>query len=298
MKKWTHSLFLTATYGSTLIIVGMLLFVLLVLLINGLSHLSFSFIFDEPTNGMREGGIFPAIVGTFLLVLVMTVIVMPIGILTAIYLHEYASQTSYFVYFVRLSLENLMGVPAIVYGLFGLGFFVYFVGAGIDDIFYGELFWGKPAILWSACTLALLTLPVVVITTEEALKRVPYAFREAAFAMGMTKWQVIYHAVLPQAMGGILTGGILALSRGAGEVAPVMLTGAAYYLPELPSSLSDQFMELGYHIYVMSTQSPDVEATLPITYATALVLLIITFSLNILSIILRARIRKKMRLSR
>lgn len=296
--KAAHKLFYFLTGFATLSVICMLLFVLCTLIYHGIFHISINFLIEPPTDGMKGGGIFPAIVGTFLLVMVMTVVVMPFGVLTAIYLQEYASQTSSFVRLVRLSLQNLVAIPAIVYGLFGLGFFVYFIGTSIDQFFYGELYWGKPAILWSALTLALLTLPVVVVTTEEAMRRIPYSYREAAYAMGMTKWQVIYYAVLPQAMSGILTGGILALSRGAGEVAPVMLTGAAYYLPELPTSLSDQFMELGYHIYVMSTQSPDVSTTLPITYATALILLLITFSLNILSVILRARLRSNMRISK
>lgn len=299
MKSFLYGAFVFLTMLATAIVVGMLLFVLSVLFYKGISTITLDFLLEPPSGGMREGGIFPCIVGTFILVLVMTLIVMPIGVFTAIYLNEYADKSSLFVKIVRISLQNLAGVPAIVYGLFGLGFFVYFVGGNIDKYFYDQqLYWGKPAILWSALSLALLTLPTVVVSTEEALRRISYSFREAAYSMGMTQWQVIRHAVLPQAMSGILTGGILALSRGAGEVAPVMLTGAAYYLPELPTSLSDQFMELGYHIYAMATQSPDVVATLPITYATALVLLLITFGLNIFSIILRARLRRRMRMSK
>lgn len=296
MKGIFQIAFFTLSLASTLFVVSMVFFVLGVLIYHGASHITLDFLWQSPSHGMRSGGIFPCIWGTFLLVSIMVVAVMPIGVLTAIYLNEYAPKNSFLVKLVRLSLQNLAGVPAIVYGLFGLGFFVYFVGGSIDKLFYDELRWGKPAILWAALTLALLSLPTVVVSTEEAFRRVPYAFREAGYALGMTKWQVVTNAVLPQAMSGILTGAVLALSRGAGEVAPVILTGAAYFLPELPTSLSDQFMELGYHIYALSTQSPNVTETLPITYATALILLVLTFTLNIAAVIFRARIRTKMRL--
>jgi phosphate transport system permease protein len=195
-----------------------------------------------------------------------------------------------------LAIQNLAGVPAIVFGLFGLGFFIEFIGRGVDRALYGgELHYGQPAIIWAALTMALLTLPTVVVAAEEALRAIPQSRREAAYALGASKRQVIQHVVLPQAIGGILTGAILAISRGAGEVAPVMFTGAAYFLPHLPSRLNDQFMELGYHVYVMTTQSPDVEATKPVLYATVLVLLILTFSLNFTAIMIRAQIRRRQR---
>ena len=226
----------------------------------------------------------------------MTIAVVPVGVATAIYLQEYARQDSILVHLVRLAVKNLAGVPSIVFGLFGLGFFIHFIGGGIDQLFYGgRLYFGQPAIFWAALTLAVLTLPTVVVATEEALHAVPKSYREAAYALGATRWQVVSRVVLPQSIGGILTGAILAVNRGAGEVAPIMFTGAAYYLPYLPKRLNDQFMELGYHIYVMTTQSPDVEATKPILYATILVLLILTFSLNITATIIRSRIRRRAR---
>jgi phosphate transport system permease protein len=203
------------------------------------------------------------------------------------------------VHVVRLAIQNLAGVPAIVFGLFGLGFFIEFIGRGVDRaLFGGNLVYGQPAIIWAALTMALLTMPTVVVATEEALRAIPQSYREVAYSLGATRWQMISRVVLPQAVGGILTGGILAVSRGSGEVAPVMFTGAAYFLPELPRRLNDQFMELGYHVYVMTTQSPDVEATKPILYSTVLVLLMLTFLLNFTAIMIRARIRKRLRYGR
>jgi phosphate transport system permease protein len=195
---------------------------------------------------------------------------------------------------IRIAVANLAGVPSIVFGLFGLGFFIGFIGTGIDSVFFaeGRPVWGQPAIIWAAATLSLLTLPVVIISTEEALRTVPVEIKDASYALGATKLQTIRRVILPQSLPGILTGGILAVSRGAGEVAPIMFTGAAYYLPYLPSKLNDQFMELGYHIYVMATQSPDVEATKPILYGTVLVLLVLTFMLNVTAIMIRSRMRK------
>ena len=266
---------------------------------HGWPVLSLHFLFSAPEQGMTAGGIFPAIFGTLFLVILMTMAVIPLGVATAIYLHEYAPARSRLVQAVRLAIQNLAGVPAIVFGLFGLGFFVNFVGQGMDRLFFrGELVWGEPAILWAALTMALLTLPTVVVATEEALRAIPAAYREVAYSLGATRLQMIRKIVLPQAVGGILTGGILAISRGAGEVAPILFTGAAYYLPYLPKKLNDQFMEMGYHIYVMATQSPDVEATKPILYATVFVLLVVTFALNSTAIWIRSRIRRKLRLAR
>jgi phosphate transport system permease protein len=218
---------------------------------------------------------------------------------TAIYMHEYASHRSKTVQLVRLAIQNLAGVPAIVFGLFGLGFFIEFIGRGMDSVLYGgDLVYGQPAIIWAALTMALLTLPTVVVATEEALRAIPQSYREVAYSLGATRWQMIRRIVLPQAVGGILTGGILAISRGAGEVAPVMFTGAAYFLPDLPTRLNSQVMELGYHVYVMTTQSPDVETTKPKLYSTVLVLLLLTFLLNFTAILIRSQIRKKLRYGR
>ena len=286
----------TLTGAASLIIVAMAAIILGNIVVNGAGRLSWEFVSRSPEFGMREGGIFPAIFGTFSLVVLMTLVVVPMGVATAVYMHEYASKSSRLVKAVRLAIQNLAGVPAIVFGLFGLGFFIEFIGRGMDHWFYGgELCYGQPAILWAALTMALLTLPTVVVASEEALRAIPQNYREAAYAMGATRWQVIRRVVLPQAVGGILTGAILAVSRGAGEVAPVMFTGAAYFLPQLPARLTDQFMELGYHVYVMTTQAPNVEETKPILYATVLVLLMLTFALNFTAIMIRARIRRRLR---
>jgi phosphate transport system permease protein len=243
---------------------------------------------------MEAGGIFPAIFGTVFLVILMVICVVPLGVLTAIYLQEYTRPDSAITRLIRIAIANLAGVPSIVFGLFGLGFFIGFIGSGMDSLFYGESspVWGQPAIIWAALTLSLLTLPVVIIATEEALRTVPAEMKDASYALGATKLQTIRRVIMPQALPGVLTGGILAVSRGAGEVAPIMFTGAAYYLPYLPTKLNDQFMELGYHIYVMATQSPDVEATKPILYGTVLVLLLLTFMLNLTAIMIRSKMRK------
>ena len=284
---------------ACVLIIAMLAVILGNIIIHGIGSVSLDFLTRAPEAGMTGGGIFPAIFGTFALVVLMTVAVIPLGVATAIYMHEYASKRSRIVHLVRLAIQNLAGVPAIVFGLFGLGFFIEFVGRGIDQTFYGgRLIYGQPAIIWAALTMALLTMPTVVVATEEALRAIPQSYREVAYSLGATRWQMIRRVVLPQAVGGILTGGILAVSRGSGEVAPVMFTGAAYFLPELPKTLNSQFMELGYHVYVMTTQSPDVEATKPILYATVLVLLALTFLLNFSAIMIRAQIRKRLRYGR
>lgn len=283
------------TFLAVLIIVAMLLVILVNVVLGGYSIMSWEFLSSPPENGMEEGGIFPAIFGTVALVILMTVAVVPVGVMTALYLHEYTRPDSRVTRLIRMAINNLAGVPSIVFGLFGLGFFIGFVGHNMDNLFFGDLgpVWGQPAIIWASLTLAILTLPVVIIATEEALRSIPRELREASLALGATRLQTIRRIVLPQAMPGILTGAILAVSRGAGEVAPIMFTGAAYYLPYLPGKLNDQFMELGYHIYVMATQSPDVERTKPILYGTVLVLLVLTFLLNFTAIVLRSKMRSK-----
>jgi len=291
-KRPVDSTMVILTFLATLIIVAILTVILTTITISGAPHLSWDFIIKAPEEGMTEGGIFPAIVGTTMLVITMSILGLPIGLITAVFLHEYAGEKSRLANIVRFAVNNLAGVPAIVYGIFGLSFFVFFVGAQIDNAFYsGSLKWGKPALIWASCTMALLTLPVVIVSVEEALRTVTQDEREAAYALGATHWEVVYKVVIPKAFSGILTGGILAVSRGAGEVAPVLFTGAAYFLPELPSSFADQFMEMGYHIFVMSTQSHDVDATKPIQFATTLVLLLLTFSLNFVAVLMRRRIR-------
>jgi phosphate transport system permease protein len=258
--------------------------------------LSWTFISQAPEQGMTKGGIFPAIFGTAALTLLMTVAAVPAGVATAVYLTEYASQGSRLARLVRVCIANLAGVPSIVFGLFGLGFFISTLGGAIDRAAYGgHPTYGKPCLLWASMTLAILTLPVVVVATEEALRAVPREIRDASLALGATKLQTIVKVILPEASGGILTGSILTVSRGAGEVAPILFTGAAYYLPYLPTHLNDPFMNLGYHVYVLATQSPDVEKTKPLLYGTVLVLLGLTFLLNFFAVILRARTRRRLR---
>lgn len=284
--------FVFLTGLAVLIILALLFTILGNIVANGWTRISWEFLSGNPREGMTEGGIFPAIFGTALLVILMTIFVVPLGVLVAIYFSEYADRTSMLYRWSRSAVDNLAGVPSIVFGLFGLGFFVQFVGRGVDTaLFGGHLTFGQPAILWAALTMAILTLPVVIVSVEEALRAVPQSFRDASYALGATKSQTIFRVVLPDALSGVLTGGILAVSRGAGEVAPILFVGAAYFLPHLPSKLNDQFMELGYHIFVLTTQSPDVEATKPLLYATVLVLLGLTFLLNVVAVVVRARLR-------
>ena len=283
------------TFLAVVIIILILAIVLGNIIYGGAGIISWEFLSHPPENGMEAGGIFPAIFGTVFLVILMVIAVVPVGVFTAVYLHEYTSPTSKITRLIRVAINNLAGVPSIVFGLFGLGFFIAFIGGGLDSIFYkseGPV-WGQPAIIWASLTLALLTLPVVIVSTEEALRTIPCELKEASYALGGSKLQTITRIIIPQALPGILTGAILAVSRGAGEVAPIMFTGAAYYLPYLPSKLNDQFMEMGYHIYVMATQSPDIEATKPILYGTILVLLILTFLLNFIAIYIRSSMRRK-----
>lgn len=278
---------------STVIVVLMLAVILVTIFTGGYEKITWEFLTTAPEEGMTKGGIFPGIFGTVLLVLIMSIFCIPVGIITAIYLSEYANKNSYFYKIVYFSIATLAGIPGIIIGLFGLSFFVVAVGGSIDSLFYGnKLVWGKPALIWAGLTMSVLTMPVVIVSVKEALDAVPNTLREASFSLGATKCETVLKVVLPRAMTGILTGSILAVSRGSGEVAPILFTGVAYYLPYLPSSLTDQFMHLGYHIYVMSTQSVDVDATLPIQFGTTLVLLALTFTLNLIAIFLRAKLRK------
>src|SRR4051812_35354268 len=283
------------TAACAFISVAAVAWIMITIVWGGHSHLTWTFLTQAPSQGMTEGGIFPAIVGTFLLVVIMSLVGVPVGTITAIYLSEYVHRGSKVAQVIRFAVNTLAGIPAIVFGLFGLGFFVQFTGTHLDKMFSpaGTLKWAQPNILWASLTMALLTLPVVIVSVEEAIKTVPRELREASLALGVTKWQTIWRVVLPNSLGGILTGAILAVSRGAGEVAPILFTGAAYFLPHLPHSVSDQFMELGYHLFIMTTQSTDVEKTLGIQYATTLVLLLLTFALNFSAIFLRYRMRKR-----
>jgi len=279
---------------AALLIVAMVALIVGNIVWFGWSTVTWEFLVGNPREGMTAGGIFPAIFGTVVLVLLMVVALIPIGVGAGVYLHEYARPDSWFTRSVRFAVNNLAGVPSIVFGLFGLGFFIQFVGRAIDTAMGLDVVWGQPALIWAALTLALLNLPVVIVTTEEALRTVPREMREASLALGASRWQTVRYVLLPQAMPGILTGAILSVARGAGEVAPILFTGAAYFLPYLPTLPTDQFMELGYHVFVMATQSPDVDATRPILYGTVLVLLLITFLLNLTAIMIRARLRARL----
>jgi phosphate transport system permease protein len=280
---------------STLLILVSIIYIFLEIYFGSKDYLTLNFLLESPREGMTEGGIFPAIVGTVLLVFIMSVFCVPIGTITAIYLNEYASRKSFFTKLIRFAVNTLSGVPSIVFGLFGLGFFIQFIGGGIDRFFNDNTGWGQPNLFWASLTMAFLTIPVVIVSVEEALKNVPDDLRSASLALGATKWQTIRKIVIPNSVGGILTGTILAIGRAAGEVAPILFTGAAYFLPHLPQKATDQFMNLGYHIYIMATQSTDVEATRGIQYATAFVLLALTFSLSFVAIIIRYKFRKKLK---
>jgi phosphate transport system permease protein len=266
-----------------------------------------AFLTEEPREANTEGGIFPAIFGTVMMVFLMSLAVVPLGVLAALYLREYAKQGP-LVRTVRIAVNNLAGVPSIVFGVFGLGFFVYFVGGAIDRVFYPEALptptYGTGGILWAALTLALLTVPVVIVASEEALAAVPRSMREASLAMGATKFQTILRVVLPAAAPGILTGLILAMARAAGEVAPLMMTGVVKLAPELPMDgffpffhLDRKFMHLGFHIYDVGFQSPNVEAAKPMVYTTTVFLLIIVVLLNLTAITVRNHLREKYKTS-
>ena len=266
-----------------------------------------SFLSDEPREANTEGGIFPAIFGTVMMVFLMSLAVVPLGVLAALYLREYAKQGP-LVRTVRIAVNNLAGVPSIVFGVFGLGFFVYFVGGGIDRVFFPEALptptYGTGGILWASLTLALLTVPVVIVAAEEALAAVPRSMREASLAMGATRFQTILRVVLPAAAPGILTGLILAMARAAGEVAPLMLTGVVKLAPELPLDgffpffhLDRKFMHLGFHIYDVGFQSPNVEAAKPMVYTTTVFLLVIVVLMNITAITVRNHLREKYKTS-
>ncbi len=264
---------------------------------------TWEFFATEPREANMEGGVFPAIFGTVMMVLIMSIAVVPLGVLTAIYMREYAKQGT-FVRTLRIAVNNLAGVPSIVFGIFGLGFFVYVIGGSIDRLFYPEALptptFGTGGILWAALTLALLTVPVVIVTTEEGLAAVPHAMREASLALGATKFETLWRVLIPSASPAILTGLILAMARAAGEVAPLMITGVVKLAPSLPLDghfpylhLERKFMHLGFHIYDVGFQSPNVEASLPMVYATTLLLILIVLVLNLTAILLRNRLRRR-----
>jgi ABC-type phosphate transport system permease subunit len=349
---------------ATILILLIIVLIIANFMITGIPFLTWEFLTEAPRNMNTEGGIFPAIYGTFLLVIIMTAAAVPVGTITAIYLTEYAKKNSLFARTIRFAVNTLAGVPSIVFGLFGLGFFIQTIGSSVDswnwdsklsemqrvlelpvspvsstdsanveqiqqyltkdgqyywqeqisklNAYPGgttatvseadvlryfndkvELKWGKPNLLWAAMTLALLTLPVVIVSVEEALRTVPDDLRGASLALGATRWETIRKVVIPNSVTGILTGSILAISRGAGEVAPILFTGAIYSQQNTSLGLSDQFMHLGYHLYILATQSTNVDATKPLQYATTIVLLGLTLALNLSAILLRSKLRKK-----
>lgn len=261
------------------------------------------FITEDPREANTEGGIFPAIFGTVLTVLLMSIVVMPFGVIAAIYLREYAKQ-GFFTKLVRISVNNLAGVPSIVYGVFGLGFFVYIIGGTIDELFFPEALpaptFGTGGLLWASLTLALLTVPVVIVATEEGLARIPRSIREGSMALGATKAETLWRTILPMTSPAIMTGLILAIARAAGEVAPLMLVGVVKLAPSLPLDgnapfihLERKFMHLGFHIYDVGFQSPNVEAARPLVYATALILVFVIVFLNLAAIYTRNHLREK-----
>ena len=261
------------------------------------------FVSDDPREANTEGGIFPAIFGTVMMVIIMSIAVVPLGVLAAIYLNEYARQGT-LVKTVRIAVNNLAGVPSIVFGVFGIGFFIYFIGGTIDKLFFPEMLpaptYGTGGILWASMTLALLTVPVVIVATEEGLSAAPREWREGSFALGATKFETIWKVILPSAAPGIMTGLILAMARAAGEVAPLMITGVVKLAPSLPLDwnypflhLERKFMHLGFHIYDVGFQSPNVEAAKPMVYTTTLLLIGVVVLLNIFAIFIRNRLRKK-----
>ena len=260
------------------------------------------FLSEDPREANTEGGVFPAIFGTVLMVLLMSVVVTPFGVIAAVYLREYAKQGP-LVRAIRIAVNNLAGVPSIVYGVFGLGFFVYFLGGNIDQLFFAEALpsptFGTPGLIWASLTLALLTVPVVIVSTEEGLTRIPRNLREGSMALGATQAETLFKVILPMASPAILTGVILAVARAAGEVAPLMLVGVVKLAPTLPIDgtfpylhLDRKFMHLGFHIYDVGFQSPNVEAARPLVYATSLLLVILIVSLNLTAITLRGRLER------
>lgn len=263
------------------------------------------FFWEDPREANTEGGVFPAIFGTVMMVIIMSIVVVPFGVVAALYLREYAKQGP-LVRAVRIAVNNLAGVPSIVFGVFGLGFFVYVIGGTLDQLFYEDALptptYGTGGILWASLTLALLTVPVVIVATEESLSSIPGEWREGSLALGATKWETLRKIVIPGALPGILTGTILAMARGAGEVAPLMITGVVKLAPTLPVDghwpffhLERKFMHLGFHIYDVGFQSPNVEAAKPMVFMTTLLLILIVIALNLTAIAIRNRLRSRLR---
>ncbi len=281
-RKRIQKIFFTL-FRIAALINGAALFVIIFFMVkNGIGAINWTFLTEVPTDSMTKGGIFPCIVGTLCLSIGAILVALPIGMASAVYLNEYA-RPGRMLRIIRLGISNLAGVPSVVFGLFGLAFFVVYLKMGVS-------------ILAGALTLGAMTLPVIIGATEEALKTVPNTYREASLALGATKWQTIYRVILPTALPGTLTGAILGLSRAAGETAPIMFTAAVFFTPEKwPSSILHKVMALPYHIYVLATAGTEIEATRPLQYGTALVLIALVLGMNLLAIVWRSRLRKRMR---
>ncbi len=267
---------------AALTVVGFVLIILGYIIYNGYNAISIEFLTEMPSNMMTQGGIYPAIVGTLLLIIGSMSIALPMGIMAAIYLKEYA-ENNLITWPIEMAISNLAGTPSVVFGLFGLALFVKYFGFG-------------PSILSASLTLSLLVLPVIIRSSEEALLAVPSEYRESSLALGISKWQTIRHVVLPSAIPGMVTGSILSIGRIAGETAPILLTGAAYFLPKLPESIYSQFMALPYHLFVLATAGTNIAKTRSIQYGTALVLLIIVLILNTIAVLIRRHYRQKLKI--
>jgi len=267
---------------SALAVVGFVIIILGYIIFNGYSAINIAFLTEMPRLMMTEGGIYPAIVGTIYLIIGSMIIALPMGIMAAIYLNEYAGE-SRTTWIIEMAINNLAGTPSVVFGLFGLALFVKYFGFG-------------SSLLSSSLTLALLILPVIIRSTEEALITVPKEYRESSLALGVSKWQTIRHVVLPAAIPGIITGSVLSIGRVAGETAPILFTGVAYFLPRLPDSIYSQFMALPYHLFVLATAGTNIEKTRPIQYGTALVLLLIVLGLNLVAVLIRRHYRNKLKI--
>ncbi|MDR3071588.1 MAG: phosphate ABC transporter permease PstA [Endomicrobium sp.] len=272
-QKFSYALL----YIATLLAIVPVITIIFIIVKNGISAISLEFLTSMPKNGMREGGILPAILGTFSIVLCAITIILPVGVCAAIYLNEYAKD-NFLTKIIKLSIVNLAGIPSVVYGLFGLGIFVMFFKLGVS-------------IIAGALTLSIMELPVVITTARGALNSVPYSFREASWSLGVSRWQTIRHVVLPNALPGILTGTILTVARISGETAPILFTAAAFYVPHLPHSIFDQVMAMPYHLYIISTQIPNMPKN--IIYGTALVLLMVVLTMSCIAMIARIYFKKR-----
>lgn len=266
---------------AAMVVAGFVLIILAYIIYNGYSAINIEFLTEMPKKMMTQGGIYPAIAGTVLLIVGSMAVALPLGIMAAIYLNEYAGE-SRTTWLIEMAINNLAGTPSVVFGLFGLALFVKYFGFG-------------PSLISASLTLSLLVIPVIIRSSEEALLAVPNEYRESSLALGISKWETIRHVVLPAAIPGIITGAILSIGRVAGETAPILLTGAAYFLPRLPNSIYSQFMALPYHLFVLATAGTNIEKTRPIQYGTALVLLLIVLGLNIIAVLVRKHYRNKLK---